>query len=78
MQVVCSQLNCGDALEALTNAAFGEGTGPIWMDNIQCTGQETKLAECGFSGWGIHNCRHREDAGVVCEGVLTYKSTFNI
>ena len=47
-------------------ARYGPGEGPIWMDNLQCTGNESILAQCSFNGWGNHNCYHGEDAGVVC------------
>ena len=36
------------------------------MDNVDCTGTETEITDCTFNGWGIHNCRHREDVGVNC------------
>ncbi|XP_028301734.1 deleted in malignant brain tumors 1 protein-like isoform X2 [Gouania willdenowi] len=67
-QVVCLQLGCGRALRALESAAFGEGTGPIWLDNVRCSGHESTLSECSHPGFGDHNCGHGEDASIICEG----------
>ncbi|NWQ84345.1 DMBT1 protein, partial [Columbina picui] len=64
--VVCRQLDCGMALLAPGSARFGPGSDPIWLDDVDCTGSESTLAECRLSAWGEHNCGHSEDAGVVC------------
>ena len=70
-QVVCHQLGYARATRATYRAEFGQGSGPIWMDNVQCTGLENSINECPFNGWGQHNCYHSEDAGVACEGTCT-------
>ncbi|XP_069462673.1 scavenger receptor cysteine-rich type 1 protein M130-like isoform X3 [Ambystoma mexicanum] len=70
-EVVCRQMGCGSALFAPGNAFFGEGKGPIWLDNVNCTGQESSITDCASASWGVHNCRHGEDAGVVCSDGLS-------
>ena len=71
-RVICRQLGLGDALQATSRASFGQGTGTIWLDNVQCRGNETTIEDCTHNGWGIHNCAHSEDAGVVCSGIQLF------
>ncbi|XP_064032271.1 deleted in malignant brain tumors 1 protein-like [Pogoniulus pusillus] len=68
--VVCRQLGCGSALEAHSNAHFGPGSGPVWMNFVQCDGSEPALSDCTHNGWGPHYCDHLEDAGVTCSGFI--------
>ncbi|NXL07077.1 DMBT1 protein, partial [Mesembrinibis cayennensis] len=67
-EVVCRQLDCGRALSAPGAAQFGRGDSIIWMDETTCTGLESTLSTCQARPWGVNNCHHGEDAGVVCSG----------
>ncbi|XP_072049871.1 neurotrypsin-like [Amphiura filiformis] len=66
-KVVCRQLGLPyEDAYAMSQAYFGQGSGPVWLDEVQCSGSEDSLDECQHAGWGIGNCGHGEDAGVVC------------
>ncbi|XP_078670873.1 galectin-3-binding protein B-like [Branchiostoma floridae x Branchiostoma belcheri] len=67
--VVCRELGFRGAVQALTvtDASFEPGTGRIWMDDVNCNGHESYIDECEHRGWGSHNCRHNQDAGVICD-----------
>lgn len=41
------------------------------MDNVFCVGTESALFDCSHNGFDNHNCRHYEDAGVVCSSEFT-------
>ncbi|NXK51704.1 SRCRL protein, partial [Chauna torquata] len=64
--VVCRQLGCGTALLATRGAYYGRGQDPIWLDEVNCTGTEATIFDCKANAWGVNNCYHGEDAGVVC------------
>ncbi|XP_074470969.1 scavenger receptor cysteine-rich type 1 protein M130-like isoform X1 [Sebastes fasciatus] len=68
--VVCRQLGCGHAVSNPASAHFGRGTGPIWLDNVGCSGEEVALTHCRHPGFGENNCGHGEDAGAICLGGL--------
>ena len=64
--VVCRQLGYNTALSASVGA-FGEGSGPIWLYQVHCHGNESNLTQCRSSH--ASNCNHLQDAGVICSGV---------
>ena len=68
--VVCRQLGIGTYGYAYSHAYFGQGSGPIWLDDVGCTGSESTLVNCTHLGINItRSCSHSEDAGVSCYGV---------
>ncbi|XP_067321106.1 deleted in malignant brain tumors 1 protein-like isoform X4 [Anolis sagrei] len=77
-QVVCRQLGCGDASKALGGAHYGQGSGPIWMESINCTGEEASLKECQKGSWGEHSCNHSQDASVECSVITAVDSSLEI
>ena len=69
-QVVCSQLNQGRISRIANPMEFPVGTNdqPIWLDEVQCVGDERWLSACLHPGYGDNDCLHSEDVAVVCSG----------
>ena len=65
-RVICRELGYPDAVSALHSAHFGSGSGQIWLDDVQCQGNESSIVNCQHAGWGVENCGHSEDASVIC------------
>ncbi len=55
-------------------AAFGQGTGPILLDDVRCSGNEFGLRNCTYAL--IDNCAHSEDVGIVCLGKVVLTNTY--
>ena len=66
-RVVCRHLGYQGAAIAHQNAHFGEGSGGIILNNLDCTGAETSLLRCSHNGLYNHSCDHDQDASVTCE-----------
>ncbi|CAC5371187.1 unnamed protein product [Mytilus coruscus] len=63
-EVACKELGYSTGI-SLGNDV-DDGTGIIWLDEVNCTGFESKLADCLHSGWSIEDCTHPEDVGLYC------------
>ena len=60
----------------LPNAAFGEGSGRIWMSGLTCGTTQVSLFTCSSTTTlGTveisTSCRHADDASVRCQGLAT-------
>ena len=64
--VVCRELGFYYAAKPLPAKYVQDGKGQIWLDNIECKGNESSIAHCLHDGWGNHSCHHYSDVGVEC------------
>ena len=48
-----------------SSSTFGQGSGPIIFDDLQCTGLEYRLIDCVHSA-AVDGCSHTQDVGVIC------------
>uniref|UniRef100_A0A673XA82 Lysyl oxidase homolog n=1 Tax=Salmo trutta TaxID=8032 RepID=A0A673XA82_SALTR len=64
--ILCRELGYVEAVSWSPSSKYGKGEGRIWLDNVHCSGQERTLAQCKSNGFGVSDCKHSEDVGVVC------------
>ena len=65
--VACRQLGYpAEGATILIRDEVFDGTGPIWLNNVNCDGNEDSLFDCNDNTFGNHNCEHFEDVGVTC------------
>ena len=67
-EVVCTELGYGPVTAVRHNTYSGQGSGQIWLDEVNCVGTEVTIANCSHGGWGNHDCEHYEDVGIRCAG----------
>ncbi|XP_048254178.1 uncharacterized protein LOC124117997 isoform X1 [Haliotis rufescens] len=67
-KVACRQLGrYKSGLIPRAIGSFGFGGGKIWLDDMSCSGTESSLASCSHRPWGVNNCGHSEDVGIICD-----------
>uniref|UniRef100_A0A8C8LVN0 Lysyl oxidase homolog n=1 Tax=Oncorhynchus tshawytscha TaxID=74940 RepID=A0A8C8LVN0_ONCTS len=64
--ILCRELGFVEAVSWSPSSKYGKGEGRIWLDNVHCSGRERTLAQCKSNGFGVSDCKHSEDVGVVC------------
>jgi len=76
--VVCRTLGFSGASTFFLSSPYGRGSGPMWLDNVMCNGNEASLVECTYPGVGIiEGCTHDKDVGVRCSGFQSKKFVYN-
>ena len=73
-RVVCHQLGYPDAMDVPLTGYYGQGVGPVWLNSLQCFGNESDLFVCVHNGFGYHNCKDDQDASVECSGMIVIYS----
>ena len=67
--VVCRQLGYRfNGTQVLPISEFSQGSGPIFLDDVACNGDEEQLSECGGTAPGLYTCTHNQDAAIRCIG----------
>ena len=65
--VACRQMGFVSVSDS-DSSRFGSGVSSqrIWLDNVACSGSESRLIDCSHAGIGNEDCVHSEDVGIVC------------
>ena len=69
-RVVCRQLGYPDAVAAPMSVHYGQRSGQIWLDYVQCFGNESDIFACRHNGIGAHNCELDQDVSAECSSRL--------
>lgn len=59
------------AVQVFTGAIYGEGSGPIFMDQLFCRSYDVELESCRYLY--LNSCTHEMDVSVVCNGLFLLK-----
>lgn len=66
---MCKQLGCGDGGGIAMDFKYGRGSGPTWLDHIECTEQHSSLWQCQSDPWHPRSCDNRaEETHITCTG----------
>ncbi len=75
-QVVCRQLGCGAALRADGNSVFGDGKGVVWLNKVECRGNEIHLWDCPLSLKNT-DCTRKKLVTLNCVGQAKFLDHFS-
>ena len=55
------------------SATFGQGIGPVWLNDVHCSGTESRLENCFNNRVRHHFCFRFEESGVICQSKIQLK-----
>ena len=59
----------GSAAPEILMSGFEEGSGPIFLDQLQCSESDQSLLHCAMGRTiGLHHCNHSMDVSIKCSG----------
>ena len=61
-----------DEVAVLNASDFQLTNGPIFFDEIVCSGEEDSLLDCQYDR--IHRCSHENDVAIICHRELLFFS----
>ena len=65
----CRQLGFETVLRADIGSSWGSSRpGKMWLDELDCFGNETRLDQCNHHPWGKNNCNTNEEVVIKCHG----------
>ena len=63
--VVCRQFGFDDGV-MYVGVPDGKESGPIFLSDVRCIGNELYIWDCIHNGWNFHDCSHSNDLVVGC------------
>ena len=68
--VACRQLfgRRYNGTDVLPISDFTQGSGPIFLDELTCSGTEERVTDCDGPAPGLHTCTHSQDTAIRCIG----------
>ncbi|XP_045179635.2 deleted in malignant brain tumors 1 protein-like [Mercenaria mercenaria] len=61
---VCNMIGYAPAFEVYSGAYYGEGKGPIFVDDLICSPSASHINNCTYITYD--NCKHPDDVSVIC------------
>ncbi len=66
--VVCREIGYTGGSAVQSGAVNAHGNETVWMNNVQCSGNESSIFSCSHDEWNNHSCINSRRAGVKCIG----------